>query len=99
TGLQLYDTVGDVDHPRRNTVRSDPVDDPAVAGLPEEVTEAFCPAYEQEVEQFVEIPLVEQEGVKPAMLRCEVLRHLRIADIELVREQEADKGDDDRRQL
>ena len=88
--LQLDDAVGDVEHAGRHTVWAEAVDRPAIAPLPEEAAEAASSdARKGSRLQFVEVPLVEQEGIEPAMLLGQFLRSVGLADVEFVGDQEA----------
>src|SRR5215467_12792762 len=62
-GLQPHDVAGDVDHPRRDAVRPEPVDQPAVAATPQQAPEPDGRPHDEEVVDLVEVPLVEQEAV------------------------------------
>jgi hypothetical protein len=98
-GLQLHRLPGDVDDAGGDAVGPEPVDDRAVARLPQEMADALGGADEQEVVQLVEIPLVEQEPVEPLMLRSEPDWRLRRADVEVPGGDEARNHGDQRRQL
>src|SRR5258706_12718805 len=75
-GLQPDHVAGDVEHPGRDPVRPEAIDQPAVAALPEQAAEPDRGADEDEVVKLVEIPLVEQEAVKPGTLAGERGRQL-----------------------
>ena len=63
-GLQLHDAIGGVDDAGGNAVRPEAVDQPAIALLPQEAAEPLGRAHEDQVVQFVEVPLVQQEQVE-----------------------------------
>ena len=88
-GLDLHDVAGDIEHPRRDAVRAEAVDDVAVALLPEEVADPLRRTDEDEVIQLVEVPFVEQELVEHLVLAGEFDRQIRPADVEQPRHQEA----------
>src|SRR5690349_8489378 len=56
-GLQPYDAARHVQYAGGHAVRSKPVDKPTVAAFPERIAEPFCRPHEDEVVQFVEVPL------------------------------------------
>ena len=49
------------------------INHPSISPLPQEFTQPFCRTNEQKIIQFVKIPFVEQELVKPRMLTCQFL--------------------------
>ena len=63
-GLQPHDVARHVEHARGDAVGAEPVDDRAVAALPEQPADAERRPHEQEVVELVEVPLVEQEAVE-----------------------------------
>src|SRR5690606_2601424 len=81
TGLQADHAVGHVNHTRCNAVRSIVVDDGDIALLPQEATERLCGTNEEEVIEFVEVPLVEKELVEATMGLGQTLRRLRRLDV------------------
>ncbi len=87
--LELDGAAGDIEHPCRNAVRAQAVDDGPVALLPEEVAEPLGGADEQEVIQLVEVPLVEQELIQPLMIPREFFGQIRLGDVEHERHQRA----------
>src|SRR6478609_2965141 len=96
TGLEPDDAVGDIDHPSRDAIGAETVDDEAVALLPEEAAEPFSRTNEQEVVDLVEIPLVEQEAVQDRVRLRELAWHVRAQHVAVERADEAehhrDKG-------
>ncbi len=64
SGLHLDDTVGDIEHASRDAIRAEAVNKPAVATLPEQAAKPTSRTYEEEIVQFVEVPLVEKELVE-----------------------------------
>src|SRR5690242_10529442 len=93
-GLQADDAIGHVDHPSRDAVRAETVDQPTVALLPQEASEPLRRADEEDVIELVEIPLVEQEPVEPVMTFGKLPRHLRSADVEVPSNHRADEHRD-----
>src|SRR5215468_2548887 len=74
--LQAHDVAGHVQHPRRHAVGAEAVDQPAVASLPQEPADPQSRPYDDEVVDFVEVPLVEQEAVQHLVLPGEFDRKL-----------------------
>src|SRR5207247_3950503 len=60
-GLDLHDVTSDIEDPCGHAVRTEPVDDIAIALLPEETPDPFRRTHEDEVVELVEVPFVEQE--------------------------------------
>ena len=89
-GLQPHDVARDVEHAGGDAVGAEAVDQPAVAALPQHAAEPLGRAHEDEVVEFVEVPLVEQEAVQQLVLAREFDRNIRPADIELPGDDEAD---------
>src|ERR1700731_2026266 len=58
-GLQAHRVPGDIKNAGREAVRPETVDDRAVAAPPEQATDSEGRTDEQEVVEFVEVPLVE----------------------------------------
>src|SRR4029079_9740764 len=88
-GLQPDHSLGDIDDARRDAVRTETVDQPAVAARPQEAAEPLGPIDEDEVIKLVEIPLVEQELIERPMLFGELARQIGAADIEEIGKREA----------
>src|SRR5581483_5873535 len=65
------------------------VDQPAIATLPQDAREPKRRPHDDDVIDFVEIPLVEQEWVQHLVLACEFDRYIWPTDIELPGDQEA----------
>src|SRR5262245_9518905 len=80
--LQPHDIAGDVEHARRDAVRTEAVDDGAVALLPEEGAEPLRRTDEDDVVELVEVPLVQKEAVQHLVLVREFDRQVRPADVE-----------------
>jgi len=97
-GLQADDALGDVQHPRRHTVRAEAVDDEAVAALPEQAAEPDRRPHDEKVVDLVEVPLVEQEAVQQRLLAGEPHRDVGPADVELIGDQETQDHHHGRRQ-
>src|SRR5690348_10655273 len=74
--LQADRAARHVEHPGRDAVGAEPVDDGSVAPLPQEAAERLGPAHEQEVVDLVEVPLVEKEAVEEIVLPREPDRRL-----------------------
>src|SRR5262245_10619668 len=83
-GLQPYHSLGDIEDARRDAVRTEAVDQPAVALLPQEAAEPLGRIDENEVIELVEIPLVEQELIKRPVLLRELARQIGAADVEKI---------------
>src|SRR5215467_14452975 len=66
--LQAHHVAGHVQYPIRHAVRAETVDQPAVAALPQQAAEPYGWPHEDGVVDFVEVPLVQEEAVKHAML-------------------------------
>src|SRR5262245_60896153 len=73
-GLQPHGIAGDVEDARRDAVRPEAVDQPAVAAAPQQAAEPDGGTHEEEVVELVEVPLVEQEAVEDAVIAREPLR-------------------------
>ena len=63
-GLQLDDAPGHIDDAGSDAVGPEPVDDGAIAALPEQAAEPEGRTHENRIIEFVEIPFVEQEFVE-----------------------------------
>src|SRR5262252_7610613 len=70
-GLQAHDVARDVEYPCRYTIGPEAVDQPAVAALPQDPPEPQGRPHDDEVVDFVEVPLVEQEPVEHHVLASE----------------------------
>ena len=90
-GLQPHHVAGHVEHACRDAIRTKAVDEPAVAALPEQTAEPLGRPDEDQVVKLVEIPLVEQEAIKPVVLARELDRNIGPTNIELPGDQEADQ--------
>ena len=66
----------------RHAVRPEAVDQPAVAGLPQEAAEPFGRTDEHPVIELVEVPLVEQELVEAMVARGQFLGRFGRPDVE-----------------
>src|SRR5262249_6462368 len=93
-GLQPHHVAGDVDPARRDAVRSEAVDQPAVAAAPQQAAEPEGGPHEQEVVDLVEVPLVEQEAVQDLVIAGEPHGDIRLSDIEPVGDAQADEHHD-----
>ena len=87
-GLQLHDVLGNVKHAGGYAVRAEAVDDVTVADLPQESPDPLRGPNEDQIVQFIEIPLVEQELIKQRVLLGEFDRQIRPANIEQPGDQE-----------
>src|SRR5262249_3241524 len=83
--------AGHVEHPRRDAVRSQTVDRPAVAVFPQRAGQPQSRANNQEFVDLVEVPLVEQEFVERLLLASELDRQFRSAIVEFPGDDEADR--------
>src|SRR3954470_23354135 len=75
-GLHAHNIARDVEHARRDAVRTEAVDQPAVALEPERTAQPFDGAHQQDVVDLVEVPLVEQEIVERLVLTRELGRNI-----------------------
>src|SRR5436309_9191847 len=64
--LQLDDAPRHIDHSSSDAIRPEPVDDSAIAALPEQPAKPKSRAYEDYIIEFVKIPFVEKEFVERA---------------------------------
>src|SRR6516165_12800200 len=64
SGLQSYNIAGDIQHARRDPVRTKPIDQPAVAALPQQSADPKGGSHEYPVVNLVEIPFVEEKLVQ-----------------------------------
>src|SRR5690242_15401505 len=69
--LQSHHVAGDVDDARRDAVRPEAVDQPAVAAAPQQAGEPQHRPHDEEIVDLVEVPLVEQEAVDDLLLAGE----------------------------
>jgi hypothetical protein len=82
-GLQPHDIASHVEDARRDAVRSEAVDEPAVAPFPQQPPEPDGRLDKERVIDLVEIPFVEQEFVKRLVFTGQFCRQFGSADVEI----------------
>ena len=96
--LQAHGAAGDVENARRDAVRPKPVDDRAVAALPERAADGEGRTDEQEVIELVEVPLVEQEAVERGEGVREPRRGRTVDEVHVIGDREPAQHEQARRQ-
>src|SRR3984957_8719535 len=87
-GLQAHRVPGDIKNASRYAVWPESVDDRAVSALPEQATDSESRTDEQEVIEFVEVPLVEQEAIEGRKIGGEPLRCGSVDNIHVIGDEE-----------
>src|SRR5579883_2723129 len=93
-GLQPCGPNGDLDRGSRQPVGPEPIDDGAVALLPEIESQRHCRAHEEQIVELVEIPLVEEEEIERAEPLGGDRGKARVPDISDPRHGNAEKRDE-----
>src|SRR6516225_2575481 len=84
TGLQANDVARHVKNARGHAIRSEAIDDEAVAAFPEQAPEPHRWPDKQEIVDFVEVPFVEKEPVEQVLVARQSGRDVGPAHVELV---------------
>src|SRR5258706_16128384 len=92
TGLELYRAFGDVKHARGDAVRTEPIDNPAIADFPQEAPDTLSRPHEEEIVQLVEVPFVVEEGVDHPAAGRHLRRQLRMQDVIVIGDRETNDG-------